>query len=111
IADVARPNLRINFDPANLILYGSGEPIPALRVLAPHVVSVHFKEGDWAPAGGPGPLGSERPLGKGRVGIPAVGNARRVSGITRPLNVERECQDQTQRWREIADGVALLRSL
>jgi sugar phosphate isomerase/epimerase len=111
LADVARPNLRINFDPANLILYGSGEPIPALRVLAPHVVSVHCKDGDWPPAGVPGALGSERPLGKGAVGIPAFVKALREIGFTGPLNVERECEDQRQRWREIADGVALLKSL
>src|SRR6185437_11461082 len=28
--DVARPNLGINFDPANMILYGTGDPIEAL---------------------------------------------------------------------------------
>src|SRR5262249_54853993 len=111
IADVARPNLRINFDPANLILYGSGEPIPALRVLAPHVVSVHCKDGDWPPAGVPGALGSERPLGKGAVGIPVFVKARRDMGFTGPVKVERECEDQTRRGGEIADGVALLRSL
>ena len=37
IRDVDRPNLRINFDPANLILYGTGEPIEALRTLGPLV--------------------------------------------------------------------------
>jgi sugar phosphate isomerase/epimerase len=111
IADVERPNLRINFDPANLILYGSGEPIAALRELAPHVVSVHCKDGDWPPAGVPGALGSERPLGKGSVGIPAFIQALREIGFTGPLNVERECKDQAERWRDIADAVALLRSL
>ncbi|HEV2446660.1 MAG TPA: TIM barrel protein, partial [Candidatus Sulfopaludibacter sp.] len=41
IADVGRPNLKINFDPANMILYGTGDPIEALRAVAPLVVSVH----------------------------------------------------------------------
>ena len=49
LQDVDRPNLRINFDPANMILYGTGDPIEALGVLAPHVVSVHCKDGDWPP--------------------------------------------------------------
>jgi sugar phosphate isomerase/epimerase len=57
IRDVDRPNLRINFDPANLILYGSGEPIAALETLAPLVISVHCKDGDWPAPGVPGALG------------------------------------------------------
>jgi sugar phosphate isomerase/epimerase len=109
LADAARPNLRINFDPANLILYGSGEPLAALRQLALHVVSVHCKDGDWPPACVPGALGKERPLGKGSVGIPAFVQTLREIGFTGPLNVERECEDQSERWRDIADAVALLR--
>jgi L-ribulose-5-phosphate 3-epimerase len=111
ISDVARPNLRINFDPANLILYGTGEPIAALRQLAPHVISVHCKDGDWPPAGVPGALGTERPLGKGSVNIPAFVQALREIGFQGPLNVERECEDQSERWRDIEDAVRLLKSL
>jgi sugar phosphate isomerase/epimerase len=111
LADVGRPNLKINFDPANLILYGTGEPIPALRELAAHVVSVHCKDGDWPPKGVPGVLGSERPLGKGSVGIPAFVQALREIGFRGSLNVERECEDQAERWRDIGEAVALLRSL
>ena len=70
IRDVGRENLKINFDPANLILYGTGEPIAALEVLAPLVVSVHCKDGVWPAAGVKGALGVERALGKGDVGIP-----------------------------------------
>src|SRR5580658_341470 len=63
--DVGRENLRINFDPANMILYVTGDPIEALGLLANHVVSVHAKDGDWPPKGQPGALGIERPLGQG----------------------------------------------
>jgi sugar phosphate isomerase/epimerase len=111
IADVARENLKINFDPANLILYGTGEPIAALRVLARHVASVHCKDGDWPPLGVAGALGTERALGKGSVGIPSFVQVLREIGFRGPLNVERESEDQAQRWREIADGVAWLRTL
>src|SRR5579885_2529853 len=52
--DVDRANLGINFDPANMILYGTGNPIEALDVLGPHVISVHAKDGDWPPKGVPG---------------------------------------------------------
>jgi L-ribulose-5-phosphate 3-epimerase len=111
IHDVDRPNLRINFDPANLILYGTDEPIGALRKVAPLVVSVHCKDGDPPPAGKPGALGSERPLGKGSVGIEAFVRTLKEIGFPGPLNVERETEDQQERLRDIADGVKLLRTL
>jgi sugar phosphate isomerase/epimerase len=109
IRDVDRPNLKVNFDPANLILYGTGEPIEALRMLAPHVVSVHCKDGDWPSHAGS--LGSERPLGKGAVGIERFVRTLKEIGFEGPLNVERETEDQTERMRDIKDAVALLRTL
>ncbi len=111
IADVARPNLRINFDPANLILYGTGEPIAALRQLAPLVVSVHCKDGDWPAAGVPGALGRERALGEGSVGIRRFVETLRELGFPGPLNVEREAEDPQERLRDMARGVELLRTL
>ncbi|MBM4086232.1 MAG: sugar phosphate isomerase/epimerase, partial [Planctomycetes bacterium] len=47
IHEVNRPNVKVNFDPANMILYGTGEPIPALKVLGKYVVGVHCKDGTW----------------------------------------------------------------
>ncbi len=44
LADVDRENLFVNFDPANMILYGSGEPIEALRKVGRYVRSVHCKD-------------------------------------------------------------------
>jgi len=111
IRDVDRPNLRINFDPANMILYGTGDPIEALRTLAPYVVSVHAKDGDWPPADSPRGLGSEQPLGKGSVGMERFVRTLAEIGFRGPLNVERETEDQGQRLREIRDGVDLLRRI
>jgi len=111
IRDVGRANLRINFDPANLILYGTDEPIKALEVLAPLVISVHCKDGDWPPPGVAGALGKERALGKGSVGIARFVETLRKVGFPGPLNVERETEDQQERLRDLADGVRLLREL
>ena len=111
IKDVDRPNLRINFDPANMILYGSGDPIDALRAVGHLVVSVHAKDGDWPPAGVPGALGHERPLGKGSVGMERFVAALREIGYTGSLNVEREVEDQAERLRDIQGGLKLLRGL
>ena len=62
ILDVERENLGINFDPANMILYGSGEPITALDIVKQWLITVHCKDGVWPV--GVGKLGTERPLGK-----------------------------------------------
>ncbi len=47
LGDVAKPNLFVNFDPANMILYGTGEPIAALRKIGRYVRSVHCKDATW----------------------------------------------------------------
>jgi sugar phosphate isomerase/epimerase len=109
--DVNRPNLRINFDPANMILYGTGDPVEALGVLASFVVSVHCKDGDWPPAGQPGALGTERPLGEGAVGIERFLAKLKQIGFSGTLNIEREVQDQEQKWRDVAEAAELLKRL
>lgn len=111
LIDVNRPNLGINFDPANMILYGTGDPVDALGTLAQHVLSVHCKDGDWPPKGVPGALGEEKPLGLGAVGIPRFIQKLKSIGFKGPLNIEREVQDPAQRLRDIAMGVKLLESL
>ena len=109
--DVDRPNLGINFDPANMILYGTGDPIAALDVLGAHVISVHCKDGDWPPKDRPGALGSERPLGKGAVGMERFIAKLKEVGYKGPLVVEREAENQEERMIDIGAGVELLRRL
>ena len=87
---VERRNLKVNFDPANMILYGTAEPIPALKALATHVVSVHCKDGNWPPKDKPGALGSEMPLGEGQVGMERFVSTLKKLGYTGPLTIERE---------------------
>lgn len=111
LRDVDRPNLGINFDPANMILYGTGDPIEALGVLAPHVISVHCKDGDWPPKDVPGALGTERPLGQGSVGIERFIAKLKEIGYKGPLNIEREVEDQQQRQADIRMAVDLLRRI
>jgi sugar phosphate isomerase/epimerase len=111
LRDANRDNLKINFDPANMILYGTGDPIEALGVLAPHVVSVHCKDGDWPPADTPGALGTERPLGQGSVGIERFMAKLREVGYQGTLNIEREVEDQARKWSDVKAAVELLRRL
>jgi sugar phosphate isomerase/epimerase len=39
-----RPNVGVNFDPANMILYDKGNPIDALRALGPWLKQCHIKD-------------------------------------------------------------------
>jgi sugar phosphate isomerase/epimerase len=109
--DVNRDNLRVNFDPANMIMYGTGDPIDALGVLAQHVITVHCKDGEWPDKSVPNALGVEKPLGEGAVGMERfIGKLRQI-GYKGPLCIEREVQDHEQRMRDIKEAVGFLQRL
>ena len=63
---VGRENLFVNFDPANMILYGCGEPLPALERIGRFVRSVHCKDAKWSDRPGE-TWGTEVALGEGDV--------------------------------------------
>ncbi len=111
IKDVDRSNLKVNFDPANMILYGTGNPLEAVEVLAPLVVSVHCKDGDWPALDKPNLLGQEKPLGKGSVDIPAFISKLKETGYRGQLFVEREEPDQARREADVRQAIAFLRPL
>lgn len=111
IRDVNRDNLGINFDPANMILYGTGDPIEALGLLGKHVLSVHCKDGDWPPKGQPSALGKERPLGAGAVGIERFLKQLRHVGYKGPLTIEREGVDPAQWVKDVESATRLLDDL
>ncbi len=60
-----RPNVGVNFDPANMILYDRGDPIDALQTLGKRLKQVHIKDGIRTKA--PGEWGQEVPVGTGEV--------------------------------------------
>lgn len=59
------PNVGVNFDPANMILYGNGDPVAALRIVGRWVKGVHVK--DAIPTAQKGTWGKEVVVGTGRV--------------------------------------------
>ena len=65
IRDVGLDNVGVNFDAANLILYGKANPVDALDILGPLVEGVHAKDGLYPT--GPRELGREVPIGQGKV--------------------------------------------
>lgn len=113
IGDVERDNLRVNFDPANMILYGTGDPIEALRKVGKYVRSVHCKDGTWAAADQRGTgWGSEVPLGEGDVGMETYLQTLNEIGYTGPLTIEREiAHDRERQKADIGHAVRLLEEL
>jgi len=61
----ALSHVGVNFDPANMILYGSGNPANAFDMLKDRVVQVHIK--DALAASDPNDWGKEVPVGCGDV--------------------------------------------
>ncbi len=108
IRDVDRDNLFVNFDPANMILYGTGEPIEALKKVGKYVRSVHCKDAKWA--ANPGEeWGQEVPLGEGQVGIEDYLRTLDELGYTGPLTIEREIPQEPERQKaEISHAAGLL---
>ena len=102
-------NLKVNFDPANVVLYGRPDPLGALEVLAPYLHSVHVK--DAVPPTAPGAWGTEVPLGRGATGTAAFVAALERLGFAGPLCIEREAGTRDERFADIEAGVALLRGL
>jgi sugar phosphate isomerase/epimerase len=111
IHDVQRPNLFINFDPANMILYGTGEPIAALKKVGRFVRSIHCKDGKWADEPGK-EWGQEMPLGQGDVGMENYLRTLKEIGYDGPLTIEREIPQEPQRQKaEIGHAIKLLTEL
>ncbi|HET8548016.1 MAG TPA: sugar phosphate isomerase/epimerase family protein [Bryobacteraceae bacterium] len=111
IRDVDRPNLKINFDPANMIMYGTGDPIQALDVLSRNIVSVHCKDGEWPDKSVPNALGVEKPLGQGAVGMDKFIAKLKQFGYKGILGIEREILDKEQKKRDMKMAVELLERL
>ena len=111
IAAVERDNLFVNFDPANMILYGSGEPIEALGKVGKFVRSVHCKDATWADKPGE-EWGAETPLGAGAVGMENFLAKLKEIGYDGPLTIEREIPAEPERQKaEIGSGAQLLTDL
>jgi len=113
INDVQRDNLFINFDPANMILYGTGDPIEALKKVGHLVRSAHCKDATWAAEADRGTgWGCEVPLGDGEVNIEVYLQTLKEIGFTGPLTIEREIpEDRDQQKADIGKAVRLLTEL
>ena len=88
LAEVDRASVAVNFDPANMILYGMGDPIAAVNKLAPRIRQAHIKDATSPPA--PGQWGGEVAVGTGEVNWDAFFKALDAGGFDGNLVIERE---------------------
>jgi L-ribulose-5-phosphate 3-epimerase len=105
---VGAPNLAVNFDPANMILYGVSEPVEAVGALKGRIAHVHMKDANWA-AKPAQEWGEEVVLGSGEADIPRVVSKLRSTGYRGALAIEREAGNQ--RIADILEAKNLLESL
>jgi L-ribulose-5-phosphate 3-epimerase len=94
IHDVKMPNLGVGLDTANLLLYGKANPVDAIDILGPHILSVHAKDGRWPTD--PYQFGEEVQIGKGLVDFHAVFTKLHKLGYKGAITIEREISGDQQ---------------
>jgi L-ribulose-5-phosphate 3-epimerase len=92
--DVGMDNQGVNFDLANLILYGKSNPVDAIELLGPYVQGIHAKDGLWPT--NPKQLGEEVPIGKGKVDFPRIIARLKELDYRGAVTIEREISGPQQ---------------
>jgi L-ribulose-5-phosphate 3-epimerase len=94
MGDVGVDNQGVNFDLANLILYGKANPVDAIEILGPYVQGIHAKDGMWPT--NPKQLGQEVPIGKGKVDFPVIIERLKLLHYRGAVTIEREISGPQQ---------------
>ena len=94
IQDVGTDNQGVNFDLANLILYGKANPVDAIELLGPYIQGIHAKDGLWPT--NPKELGQEVPIGRGKVDFPRIIARLKELNYRGAVTIERETSGPQQ---------------
>ncbi len=94
IEDIDTGNLGVNYDTANLILYGKANPVDGLDVIGKYVRSLHAKDGRYPT--NPRELGQETPIGEGQVDFPGVFRKLKALNFRGHITIEREISGPKQ---------------
>ncbi len=108
-SDVGAANLGVNLDPANLILYGRGNPVDAIDIYGDKIRGVHVKDGDY-PKEDFHKLGCERVVGEGTVNYPVFLPKLLSRGYTGDLYIEREIAG-AERAADVKKTVTYIKNL
>jgi sugar phosphate isomerase/epimerase len=105
LLDLRRPGAGVNFDPANMILYGMGDPVEAFDLLHEWVRQIHVK--DATPSPTPGTWGTEVPVGQGAVDWDPLFRVAEKRNVDVDLVIERE--SGSARIEDVKQAHALIR--
>jgi len=94
MGDVGVDNQGVNFDLANLILYGKSNPVDAIELLGRYVQGIHAKDGMWPT--NPKQLGEEVAIGKGKVDFPRIIERLKQLNYRGAVTIEREISGPQQ---------------
>lgn len=107
--DINEPNLGINFDPANLLIYGNDDPSVLVDTLCDRIRVVHCKDARRALEGEI--KGRETVLGEGQTRFAELVKRILASGFSGPLIIERELPPGPEQEKDIAQAVKLIQSI
>jgi sugar phosphate isomerase/epimerase len=108
IKDVGLDNVGVNFDVANVILYGKSNPVDAVELFGPYIMGMHAKDGLYPTD--PKQLGREVPIGQGKVNFPVLIGLLKKIGYQNAVTIEREIEGAEQ-TKDILAAKAFLEKL
>ena len=94
ITDIGTGNLFVNYDTANLVMYGKANPLDGLKVIGKYVRALHAKDGLYPV--NPQELGKEVPIPTGEVNFPAIVSFLRNIGFNGHITIEYELGEQNK---------------
>ena len=108
IRAIGTDNIGVNFDTANLMIYGKANSLDALDTFGKYVMDTHIKDGLYPTEGMK--LGLQMKVGEGMANIPEV--IKRLQAVDYKGNyiVEREISGD-QQMKDIADTVEYLKQI
>ena len=109
LEDLREPNVGINFDPANMLIYNNGDPSEVVEKAGGSIRVVHCKDAN-PPADGTA-MGRETPLGKGSTNFAALLKRLVDAGFRGPLIIERELPPGPDQEKDVAEAVQFLNSI
>mgnify|MGYP000853429189 FL=1 len=87
---IGNPGLKVNYDPANLVMVAGDDPVRGVYVLKNYIVHTHAKDGIKLPDEDGKKRWKETPLGQGKVNFPAYLKALQEIGYRGFYTIERE---------------------
>lgn len=105
LREIDRPTCGVNFDPANMLLYGMGDPVQSLAVLSPFVRQIHVKDATPSPIRGR--WGTETPVGHGAVNWKDFFDVLR--SITPPVDLVIERESGDTREEDVRTAASLVK--